>query len=53
MAVFNNGVYSFPDVAPGDYFVKVCSNYGPWQMVTKKSTGNETASRLDIAEILK
>ena len=53
MAVCNNGVYSFPDVAPGDYFVKVCSNYGPWQMVTKKSTGNETASRLDIAEILK
>ena len=27
-ATFDNNVYSFDDVAPGDYFIKICSYYG-------------------------
>jgi len=49
----DNNVYSFSDVAPGDYFVKICAYYGPYKMITKKGTGNETAPRIDISEILK
>lgn len=51
-AVFNNNEYSFPDVTPGDYFIKVCSYYGPSKFYTKKSVGIETI-RMDISEALK
>ncbi len=48
-ATFDNNVYSFDDVAPGDYFIKICSYYGGYYIVTKKSVGNETTKKLDIA----
>jgi ABC-type phosphate transport system ATPase subunit len=48
-ATFENDVYSFDDVAPGDYFIKICSYYGGYYTVTKKSVGNETTKKLDIA----
>ena len=51
-AVFNNNEYSFPDVVPGDYFIKVCSYYGPGKFFTKKSDGIVTI-RMDISEALK
>ena len=35
-AVYGGDGYSFPDVAPGDYFIKICANYGPYKTVTKK-----------------
>jgi hypothetical protein len=52
-AVFNNDSYSFPDVDPGDYFIKICYNYGPYKTVTKKAAGNETTSKMDISEIVR
>jgi Novel STAND NTPase 1 len=48
-ATFDNNAYSFPDVAPGDYFIKICSYYGGYYTVTKKTAGNETTRKLDIA----
>ncbi len=51
IAIFINNVYSFPDVAPGDYFIKVCSYYGPYKEMTKK-TGTETI-KMDISEALR
>lgn len=51
-ATFNNNVYTFSDVDPGDYFIKVCSYYGPYRTITKKSAGNETV-KMDISEALK
>jgi hypothetical protein len=52
-AIYNDNVYSFPDVSPGDYLIKICAFYGPFKMITKKSAGNETASKMDISEILR
>ena len=52
-AIYNDGSYSFPDVDPGDYFIKICANYGPYKTVTKKSTGNETTSKMDYSLIIK
>jgi hypothetical protein len=52
-AVFDNGSYTFSNVDPGDYFVKICFNYGPYKNITKKSTGNETSPKIDISEIIK
>jgi hypothetical protein len=50
-AIFGDNGYYFPDVAPGDYFIKICANYGPYKMTTKKSVGNET-TRMDYSEIV-
>ncbi|MEO8765961.1 MAG: hypothetical protein ABI416_16795 [Ginsengibacter sp.] len=52
-AVFDDNAYSFTDVEPGDYFIKICAFYGPYKTITKKSAGNETAPKIDISEILK
>ena len=52
-AVFNNGSYSFSDVDAGDYFIKICYNYGPYKTVTKKAAGNETTPKMDISEIVR
>ena len=52
-AIFNDIGYSFPNVSPGDYFIKICAYYGPYKMITKKSVGNETAPKIDISEILR
>ena len=51
-AIFNNNSYSFADVDPGDYFIKICYNYGPYKTVTKKAAGTETTPRMDISEII-
>lgn len=53
VANFDNDVYSFADVAPGDYFIKFCTYYGGYYMITKKATGNETTKRLNIAPPVK
>ena len=34
-ALFYNGKYFFPDVAPGNYFIKVCSYYGNYKFIGK------------------
>jgi len=52
-AVFNNSSYSFSDVDPGDYFIKICYNYGPYKTFTKKAAGNETTPKIDISEIVR
>jgi hypothetical protein len=52
-AIFNDNAYSFPDVAPGDYLIKICAFYGPYKMITKNSVGNETTPKMDISEILR
>lgn len=52
-AVYGDEGYAFPDVAPGDYFIKICANYGPYQSVTKKAVGVETAPKLDYSEIVR
>jgi hypothetical protein len=52
-AVYGDGGYSFPDVAPGDYFIKICANFGPYKTVTKKSVGNETTPKMDYSEIVR
>ncbi|MGH2565178.1 MAG: hypothetical protein ACRDE5_11730, partial [Ginsengibacter sp.] len=41
-ATYNGSAYLFTDVAPGDYFIKICFYYGPYKSVTKKAAGNET-----------
>jgi hypothetical protein len=52
-AVYNENGYSFPDVAPGDYFIKICANFGPYKSVTKKAVGNETTPKMDYSEIVR
>lgn len=52
-AVYGDDGYSFPDVAPGDYFIKICANFGPYKTVTKKSVGNETTPKMDYSEIVR
>jgi len=52
-AIFNDNGYSFPDVSPGDYFIKICSNFGPYKSVTKKSAGDETTPKMDYSEIVR
>ncbi|KAA9041260.1 hypothetical protein FW778_04280 [Ginsengibacter hankyongi] len=52
-AIYGNDGYSFPDVAPGDYFIKICANYGPYKTVTKKAAGNETTPKMDYSEIVR
>ncbi|HSQ43820.1 MAG TPA: hypothetical protein VLM16_02415 [Ginsengibacter sp.] len=52
-AIFGDNGYSFPDVAPGDYFIKICANFGPYKTVTKKSVGNETSPKMDYSEIVR
>jgi hypothetical protein len=52
-AIFDGNVYSFPDVAPGDYFIKICSNFGPYKSVTKKAVGDETTPKMDYSEIVR
>src|SRR5665647_1653694 len=52
-AVYGDDGYSFPDVAPGDYFIKICANYGPYKTITKKSAGNETTPKMDYSEIVR
>ena len=51
-AIFDDNTYSFPDVAPGDYFIKICANFGPYKNVTKNSVGNETTPKMDYSEIV-
>ena len=48
-AIFRNKKYSFPNVSPGRYFIKICSYYGGYYFVTKKGIGNETTSKLDLS----
>ncbi|HEY5465211.1 MAG TPA: ATP-binding protein [Hanamia sp.] len=52
-AIYDDNGYSFPDVAPGDYFIKICSNYGPYENVTKKAEGIETTPKIDYSEIIR
>jgi Novel STAND NTPase 1 len=52
-AIFGDDGYSFPEVAPGDYFIKICANFGPYKAVTKKSAGNETTPKMDYSEIVR
>jgi hypothetical protein len=52
-ALYDDKEYSFPDVAPGEYFIKICANYGPYENVTKKAEGIETTPRMDYSEIIK
>lgn len=52
-AIFSDDGYSFPDVAPGDYFIKICANFGPYKTMTKKAVGNETTSKMDYSEIVR
>jgi predicted nuclease with TOPRIM domain len=52
-AIFDGNVYSFPDVAPGDYFIKICANFGPYKSVTKKAVGDETTPKMDYSEIVR
>ena len=42
IAKYTKGTYTFYDVPPGKYFVKICSYYGGYYSYTKKSSGNET-----------
>ena len=53
IAIFSNDVYSFPNVPPGNYFIKICSYYGGYYTVTKRTTGNETTKKLDLAPPIK
>jgi hypothetical protein len=43
-AKYKDGTYSFYDVAPGKYFIKICAYYGGFYTYTKKSTGNVTVN---------
>lgn len=52
-AIFNDNVYSFPDVSPGEYFIKICAYYGGYYTITKKAIGNETTRKLDISPPIK
>ncbi len=52
-AVYGTNGYSFPDVAPGDYFIKICANFGPYKTVTKKEVGDEATPKMDYSEIVK
>ncbi len=52
-AIYGSNGYSFPDVAPGDYFIKICANFGPYKTVTKKEVGNETTPKMDYSEIVR
>ncbi len=42
IAKYKDGLYIFYDVAPGTYFIKVCSYYGGFETYTKQSSGNVT-----------
>lgn len=42
IAKYKDGLYVFYNVAPGTYFIKVCSYYGGFETYTKKSNGNVT-----------
>ncbi len=42
IAAFKDGLYVFYNVAPGKYFIKVCSYYGGFADYTKTQTGNVT-----------
>jgi hypothetical protein len=43
-AKYKEGTYSFYDVAPGKYFIKICAYYGGFYTYTKKSSGNVTVN---------
>ena len=49
IAKYIRGNYTFFDVPPGKYFVKICSYYGGYYSYTKKTTGNETAPKWDAS----
>ncbi len=42
IAKYKDGLYVFYNVAPGKYFIKICSYYGGFGDYTKKSNGNVT-----------
>lgn len=44
IAKFVNGIYTFYNVAPGKYFIKICAYYGGYYTYTKTSSGNVTVS---------
>ena len=52
-AIFKDNGYSFPDVAPGEYFVKICANFGPYKSIIKKTVGDETTPKMDYSEIVR
>lgn len=49
IATFNNKIYSFHNVAPGKYFIKICAYYGGYYLITKKTIGNVTTRPLDLS----
>jgi hypothetical protein len=44
-AIFKNGLYTFYDVMPGKYFIKICGYYGGYYKYTKLASGNVTIQR--------
>ena len=52
-AIYGDNGYSFQDVAPGDYFIKICANFGPYKTITKKAAGNETSPKIDYSELVR
>ena len=49
IATFANKKYSFHNVVPGKYFIKICAYYGGYYPFTKKVFGNTTTQPLDLS----
>ena len=49
IATFANNKYSFHNVAPGKYLIKICAYYGGYYPFTKKENGNITTKPLDLS----
>ena len=49
IAKYSKNGYSFSNVLPGKYFIKICAYYGGYYSITKKTIGNETTKKLDLS----
>jgi hypothetical protein len=53
IATFANKKYSFHNVAPGKYLIKICAYYGGYYQFTKRSFKNEITKPLDLSPPIK